>query len=97
MHAVLSGFSQLAEALAADMIDPKHAHALLSVLRVASLNFRHPEKWQTNLYYSDQLGPAVDLAAKMVSHRTSASPPLTKPPSLGSGGSQSTDAVNTCL
>ncbi len=54
MYAVQSALSQLAEALAADMIDPKRANSLLSVLRLMSLNFRHPEKWQTNLYRSDQ-------------------------------------------
>ena len=54
MYAVQSALSQLAEALAADMIDPKRANSLLSVLRLMSLNFRHPEKWQTNLYHSDQ-------------------------------------------
>jgi hypothetical protein len=61
MYAVQSALSQLAEALAADMIDPKRANSLLSVLRLVSLNFRHPEKWQTNLYHSDQ--PAeIDIA-----------------------------------
>ena len=61
MYAVQSALSQLAEALAAGMIDPRPAHALLSVLRLMSLNFRHPEKWQTNLYHSDQ--PAsIDVA-----------------------------------
>jgi hypothetical protein len=64
MYAVQSALSQLAEALAADMIDPKRAQALLSVLRLASLNLLHPEKWQTSLYHSDQPGPAVDLAAE---------------------------------
>jgi hypothetical protein len=54
MYAVQSALSQLAEALAADMIDPKRANSLLSVLRLMSLNFRHPEKWQTNLYHSDR-------------------------------------------
>jgi hypothetical protein len=54
MYAVQSALMQLAEALAADMIDPKRANSLLSVLRLVSLNFRHPEKWQTNLYHSDQ-------------------------------------------
>jgi hypothetical protein len=61
MYAVQSALSQLAEALAADMIDLKRAHALMSVLRLMSLNFRHPEKWQTNLYHSDQLSE-VDVA-----------------------------------
>ena len=54
MYAVQSALAQVAEALAADMIDPKRANALLSVLRLMSLNFRHPEKWQANLYHSDQ-------------------------------------------
>ncbi len=61
MYAVQSALSQLAEALAADMIDPKRANSLLSVLRLMSLNFRHPEKWQTNLYHSDQPA-AVNIA-----------------------------------
>ena len=61
MYAVQSALSQLAEALAADMIDPKRANSLLSVLRLMSLNFRHPEKWQTNLYHSDQ-PVEVDIA-----------------------------------
>ena len=61
LYAVQSALSHLAEALAADLIDPKRAHALMAVLRLMSLNFRHPEKWQTNLYHSDQ--PAeVDVA-----------------------------------
>ncbi|HME56840.1 MAG TPA: hypothetical protein VKF63_00770 [Terracidiphilus sp.] len=64
MYAVQSALSHLAEALAADMIDPKRAQALLSVLRLASLNLRHPEKWQTALYHADQPGPAIDLAAE---------------------------------
>ena len=54
MHAVQSALSQLAEALAADMIDLKRAHELHSVLRSAAGNFRHPEAWQTKPYTSDQ-------------------------------------------
>src|SRR5215472_18388157 len=54
MYAVQSALSQIAEALAADMIDLKRAHALMSVLRLMSTNFRHADKWQTNLYHSDQ-------------------------------------------
>jgi hypothetical protein len=61
MYAVQSALSQLAEALAADMIDLKRAHALMSVLRLMSLNLRHPEKWQANLYHSDQ-PTEVDVA-----------------------------------
>jgi len=62
MYAVQSALSQLAEALAADMIDPKRANSLLSVLRLVSLNFRHPEKWQTNLYHSDHPAAEIDIA-----------------------------------
>src|SRR5215469_91515 len=46
MYSVQSALAQLAEALAADMIDLKRAHALMSVLRIMSLNFRHADKWQ---------------------------------------------------
>ena len=61
LYAVQAALSEIAEALAADMIDPKRAQALLSVLRQASINLRHPEKWQNNLYHSGQ--PAlVDVA-----------------------------------
>jgi hypothetical protein len=61
MYAVQSALSQLAEALAADMIDLKRAHALMAVLRLMSLNFRHPEKWQADLYHSDH-AVEVDVA-----------------------------------
>ncbi len=61
MYAVQSALSQIAEAVAADMIDPKRANSLLSILRLASLNLRHPEKWQTTLYHSDQ-SVEVDVA-----------------------------------
>jgi len=64
MHAVHSALSQLAEAIAAGVIDRRSAHLLLSVLRVASSNLRHPEKWQPNLYESDQPAPDVDVAAE---------------------------------
>jgi hypothetical protein len=64
MYAVQSALSQLAEALAADMIDPKRAQQLLSVLRLASLNLRHPDKWQPSVYHTEVAGPAVDLAAE---------------------------------
>ena len=56
-----SALSQIAEALAADMIDLKHAHALMAVLRFMSLNFRHHEEWQAILDHSDQ-PDEVDLA-----------------------------------
>ncbi len=36
MYAVQSALAQLAEALAADMIDPKRANSLLSILRLMS-------------------------------------------------------------
>jgi hypothetical protein len=64
MYAVQSALSQLAEALAADMIDPKRAQQLLSVLRLASLNLRHPDKWQPSVYHTEVAAPAIDLAAE---------------------------------
>ena len=49
MYAVQSALSQIAETLAADMIDLKRAYALMTV-RPMSLNFHHHEMWrpQTN-------------------------------------------------
>jgi hypothetical protein len=54
MHAVQSALSQVIEALAADMIDPKRAHELLLALRQAATNFRHPEAWRASEYKNDQ-------------------------------------------
>ena len=53
MHAVQSALSQLMEALAADMIDPKRAHEIHSILRTAANNFKHPQAWQTSAYAND--------------------------------------------
>jgi hypothetical protein len=53
MHAVQSALSQLVEALAADMIDPKRAQAIHSVLRTAANNFKHPGAWQTSACLND--------------------------------------------
>jgi hypothetical protein len=64
MHAVQSAISQLAEAIACGVIEHHSAQLLLSVLRVASSNLRHPEKWQDSLYHSDQPAPDVDVAAE---------------------------------
>ena len=64
MHAVHSALSQLAEAITADVIDRRSAHLLLSVLRVASSNLRHPDKWQPSLYESAEPAPEVDVAAE---------------------------------
>jgi hypothetical protein len=54
MHAVQSALSQLMEALAADMIDPKRAQAIHSILRTAANNFKHPEAWRASEYTNDQ-------------------------------------------
>ena len=64
MHAVHSALSQLAEAIARGAIESRSARDLLAVLRVASGNFRHPEKWQPNLYESDEPAPDIDIAAE---------------------------------
>src|SRR5271166_1626530 len=57
MHAVQSALSQLAEAIAADMIDIKRARALLSVLSHAADNFKHPDAWQPSAYMNDHSEP----------------------------------------
>jgi hypothetical protein len=64
LHAVHSALSQLAQAIALGVIDRRSANDLLSVLRVASRNLLHPEKWQESLYQSDQPAPAIDVAAE---------------------------------
>jgi hypothetical protein len=100
MYAVQSALSQIADALAADMIDLKRAHALMSVLRLMSTNFRHADKWQTNLYHSDQ--PAEVNVAKeyglpadldLDTPPELAFPPLGGPqlPDVGNCGDASTD------
>jgi hypothetical protein len=45
MRAVQSAIAQVIEALAAELIDPKHAQALLNALRLASHNFRATRAW----------------------------------------------------
>jgi len=62
MHAIHSALTQLAEAIAAGMIDLKHADRLMAVLRLASNNLMHPEKWQASVYHSDVAAPPVDVA-----------------------------------
>ena len=57
MFAVQSALTQLAEALAADMIDPKRAQVLLSLLRQAGKNLQTSGKWTTNVYHSDRAAP----------------------------------------
>jgi hypothetical protein len=64
MHAVHSALSQLAEAIACGVIDSRSARDLLSVLRIASSNLRHPEKWRESLYHSDEPAREVDVAAE---------------------------------
>ena len=53
MHAVQSAISHVVQALAADMIDPKRAHEILTGLRHAASNFRDQAAWQHNPYRSD--------------------------------------------
>ena len=57
MHAVQSALSQILEALAADMIELKRARAMLTVLRQAADNFKHPDAWQPSAYMTDQSQP----------------------------------------
>ena len=60
MHAVQSALSQVAEALAADMIELKRARALLAALHQAADNFKHPDAWQASAYASDQSQPHAE-------------------------------------
>src|SRR5271165_5149504 len=53
MHAVQSALSQLMEALAADMIDPKRAQLILSALRMAANNFKNPAAWKPSVYLNN--------------------------------------------
>ena len=64
MHAVQSALSQLAEALAADMIDLKRADRLIRVLNIAARNLLKADKWPASPYHSEQPVPAVDLVAE---------------------------------
>jgi hypothetical protein len=64
MHAVQSALTQLGEAIAADMIDLKRADRLMRLLGMASRNLLKSDKWPAGIAYSDQPGPAVDLAAE---------------------------------
>lgn len=64
MYAVHSALSQLADAIAHGAIDTRSALALLSVLRIASSNLRHPESWQPSLYESTAPAPEIDVAAE---------------------------------
>jgi hypothetical protein len=63
MHAVQSALTQLAEALAAGIVDPKQAQAFVSILRLASSNLLSAAQWPANVYHSDD-APAVDVAAE---------------------------------
>src|SRR5271166_2715809 len=53
MHAVQSALSQVIEALAADMIDPKRAQLILSALRMAANNFKNPAAWKPSVYLNN--------------------------------------------
>ena len=95
MHAVHSALSQLAEAITAGVIDRRSAHLLLSVLRVASSNLRHPDKWQPSLYESAEPAPEVDVAAEYglpADLDIDTPPDVAFPPSLG--GRQLPDVGN---
>src|SRR5271166_2851029 len=64
MFAVQSALNQLVEAVAADMLDLKHADFLLKSLRFAAQALKSSDKWQPSVYHTDQAAPAIDLAAE---------------------------------
>src|SRR5271157_4977347 len=53
MHAVQSALTQVVEALAADMIDPKRAQVILSALRMADNNFKNADAWRPSAYLNN--------------------------------------------
>ncbi len=64
MFAVQSALNQLVEAVAADMIDIKRAHFLLSSLRAAARFLLARDQWPAGIAHCDQPGPAIDLVAE---------------------------------
>ena len=50
---IQSALSQVAEALAADRIDPRRAQAILCTLRMASQNLKHAALWHENTYRNE--------------------------------------------
>lgn len=63
MQAVQSALSQLAEALAADMIDLRRADRLIRVLNSASRNLLKADKWAAPVFHSDQAA-SVDVTSE---------------------------------
>jgi hypothetical protein len=53
MHAVQSALTQVMEALASDMIDPRRAQGIVSLLRVAANNLKRPDAWRASEYRND--------------------------------------------
>lgn len=62
MYAVQSALTQVMEALAADMIDPKRAQGIVSLLRVAANNLKRPDAWRASEYLNDGSAPSSPLA-----------------------------------
>jgi hypothetical protein len=61
MHAVQSAISRVLQAIAADMIDPKRAHEILTGLRHAASNFKNPAAWQHSAYADNPSeAPAIE-------------------------------------
>lgn len=60
MHAVQSALTQVMQALEADMIDPKRAQCIVSVLRVAANNLKRPEAWRASEYHNDRSVASVE-------------------------------------
>ncbi len=53
MHAVQSSLTQIVEALAADLIDPRRAQLILSALRQAAKNLKDYPLWRASVYVND--------------------------------------------
>ncbi len=61
MHAVQSAISHVVQALAADMIEPRRAHEILTGLRHAASNFKNPAAWQPSAFADNPSeAPAIE-------------------------------------
>jgi hypothetical protein len=98
MRAVQSAISQVAEAIAADMIDLKRADRLLSALRLAARTLMKADKWPASPYHTEIESPPIDLAAEYGLppdiNPDAAPETVFAPPSESTGGPQLPDVGN---
>ena len=84
-----SALSQVAEALAADMIDPRRAQGLLKALRMAKENLKDIEHWHDTPYHNEDAGAYDNFEAEYglpLGVDLNAPPEVAFPPPHGSSG-----------